>query len=277
MISNADPAVTFGALLPAEHGARERRKARRMEYSVSLLSVFCAVDLDLRAFGYDSGNYWWYRHRDIGALYERMEKQLPGAQVDGLFLAVTTLKDPGHRRDGLHTLEMFTFVPHAPFARWTGTAPGERGPEYEQFKEALGDKMIAAAENVIPGITRALRFRSVSTPVSNDYYCATPFGCAYGTAKTPWQLGPFSFAAETSVEGLYSCGASTISHGVAGTAMTGLLAAQKVLHARRVTDLLGPEDGSLRIYPSDRPEEWLDETSRRSEEARAEHEEAISV
>jgi phytoene dehydrogenase-like protein len=261
VVSNADPAVTFGQLLPPEHGGRERRKARRMEYSVSLLSVFCAVELDLRRLGYDSGNYWWYRHREVGALYERMEKQLPGAQIDGLFLAVTTLKDPGHRRDGLHTLEMFTFVPHAPFARWRGTAPGERGPDYERFKESLGDKMIAAAENVMPGIGRALRFRSVSTPLSNDFYCATPRGAAYGTAKTPWQLGPLSFAATTSVEGLYSCGASTLSHGVAGTAMTGLVAAKAVLHATRVSDLLGPEDGSLRVYPSDRPEEWLEQAS----------------
>jgi phytoene dehydrogenase-like protein len=258
VVSNADPAVTFGELLPASHGRSERRKAERMERSVSLLSVFCAVDMDLRALGYDSGNYWWYRRRDVGALYERQEKRLPGAEVDGLFLAITTLKDPGHRRDGRHTLEMFTFVPYAPFARWSGTAPNDRGPDYERFKEALGDKMIAAAEQVIPGLGRAVCFRSVSTPLSNDYYCRAPLGGAYGTAKTPWQLGPLSFSTETSVPGLYSCGASTLSHGVAGTAMTGLMAAQRVLHADRVEDLLGPADGSLRVYPAEEPETWLD-------------------
>ncbi|MFT3773299.1 MAG: NAD(P)/FAD-dependent oxidoreductase [Minicystis sp.] len=263
VISNADPAVTFGKLLPPELAHRERQKARRMEYSVSMISVFCAVDLDLRRFGYDSGNYWWYRRRDVGELYERLERQLPGAQVDGLFLAVTTLKDPGHRRDGLHTIEMFTFVPYAPFARWKGTAPNERGPEYEQLKESIGDKMITAAENVIPGIGRALRFRSVASPLTNDFYCETPNGCAYGTAKTPWQLGPFSFSAESSIEGLYSCGASTISHGVAGTAMTGLVAAAKVLHADRVEELLAPPDGSIRVYMSDRPEDWLEEPRKR--------------
>jgi phytoene dehydrogenase-like protein len=266
VISNADPAVTFGKLLPPEYGKRERDKSRRMERSVSMISVFCAVDMDLRRFGYDSGNYWWYRRRDVGELYERIEKSLPGAQVDGLFLAVTTLKDPGHRKDKVHTVEMFTFVPYAPFARWKGTAPSERGPEYEQLKESLGDKMVAAAENVIPGITRAIRFRSVASPLTNDYYCETPVGCAYGTAKTPWQVGPFTFSAESSVEGLYSCGSSTISHGVAGTAMTGLVAAAKVLHTDRVEDLLGPADGSIRVYPSDRPEDWLEPRPRKVRE-----------
>jgi phytoene dehydrogenase-like protein len=194
-----------------------------------------------------------------------MPAELPGAQVDGIFLAITTLKDPGHRRDRLHTLEMFTFVPYAPFARWRGTAPGERGPEYERFKEALGDKVCAAAESVIPGLARATRFRSVGTPLSNDHYCVTPDGAAYGTAKTPWQLGPFSFGTEGSVAGLHCCGASTLSHGVAGTAMTGLVAAAKVLHVASVEDLLGPADGSLRVYPAERPEEWLGEAPRQAE------------
>jgi len=54
VISNADPMVTFGKLLPPEHGRREREKARRMEPSVTMMSVFGAVDMDLRRFGYDS-------------------------------------------------------------------------------------------------------------------------------------------------------------------------------------------------------------------------------
>jgi phytoene dehydrogenase-like protein len=269
VLSDADPSVTFGELLGPDHGASERRRAQRMEYSASMVSVFCAVDLDLRRLGYDSGNYWYYRHRDVESIYRRAGESLPGAQVDGLFLAVTTLKDPGHRRDGLHTLEMFTFVPFAPFARWTGTCPGRRGPDYERLKEALGDKVVAAAEEVIPGLSRAMRFRSVATPLSNGYYCAAPRGAAYGTAKTPWQLGPFSFGAESSVPGLYCCGASTISHGVAGTAATGLLAAQRVLHAAHIEDLLGPADGSLRIYPAEEPETWLRGAPRSEQETLA--------
>jgi all-trans-retinol 13,14-reductase len=262
VVSNADPWVTFEKLLPPEVGRRERARARRAEPSVSTMSAFLAVDMDLSGLGYDSGNYWWYRRRDVGELYERVEKSLPGSQVDGLFLAITTLKDPSHKPSGLHTIEMFTFVPHAPFARFGGTAPGERAAEYEQLKGSIGDRMIDAAEHVIPGISRAIRFRSIGSPLSNDFYCGTRAGCAYGTAKTPWQLGPFSFAVESRVPGLYSCGSSTVSHGVAGTAMSGLLVAAKILGAERPQDLLAPPDGSIRIVPSDQPEEWLPPSTR---------------
>ena len=99
----------------------------------------------------------------------------------------------------------------------------------------------------------------MSSPLTNDHYCETPEGCSYGTAKTPWQLGPFSFAIESSVPGLYSCGASTISHGVAGAAMSGLIAAQKVVGAATSEELLAPADGTLRVYPAERPETWLDD------------------
>ena len=274
VISNADPAVTFGKLLPGDDGRRERRRLTRMEYSVSLMSVFCAVDLDLAAMGYDSGNYWWYRTADVGGIYERIEKSLPNGPIDGLFLTITTLKDPGRKRRNHHTLELFTFVPYAPFEGYQGTAQGARGAAYELLKEGLGDRMIAAAEEVIPGLSKAIRFRSVGSPVTNDHYCATPRGAAYGTAKTPWQVGPFSFSIKTSVDGLYSCGASTISHGVAGASMSGLMAAQAVLGVKRMEDLLGPADGSLRVYPADKPETWLTSAA---PDARAPEEEAAEI
>jgi phytoene dehydrogenase-like protein len=133
IVSDADPAVTFEQLLPRSTSARERRKAHRAEYSISLLSVFCAVEMDLSRLGYDSGNYWWYRDRDVGRLYEAMERSLPGATVDGLFLSVTSLKDPGHTPHGHHTIEMFTFALR-PVRALEGHGAGRR-PRVRGLKE----------------------------------------------------------------------------------------------------------------------------------------------
>src|SRR5262249_23287035 len=152
--------------------------------------------------------------------------------------------------------------PYAPFERWAGTKQGDRGADYETYKAMLGERILAAAENVIPGLRGHVVLRSVGTPLTHDFYCETPFGAGYGSAKTPWQMGRLSFETTTSVDGLYSCGASTICHGVAGAAMSGLLAAQKVLGAKAMMDLVGPADGSLRIYPADQPESWLPELTR---------------
>ena len=259
VVCNADPGQTYGKLLGEDHCREQVRKVERMEYSVSLCSLFAATDLDLRALGFDSGNYWWYGTTDIGGIYDRAARLLPGPELDMLFLSIPTLKDPGHRRDGTHSLEMFTFLPHRPFARFGGGRPGEHGAAYDAQKRDLGDRMVAAAERVIPGLRRHLTFCEVGSPLTNDFYCETFRGAAYGTAKTPLQLGPFSFDQQSPVEGLVLCGASTISHGVAGASMSGLVAAQRVLGAASPGALLGPLDGSLRTFLADRSEEWLAE------------------
>ena len=60
VISNADPEVTFGKLLGRENLSQKLiRKLEKTTYSVSALSLFFAVDMDLRAAGLDSGNYWF--------------------------------------------------------------------------------------------------------------------------------------------------------------------------------------------------------------------------
>ncbi|MDP1823045.1 MAG: NAD(P)/FAD-dependent oxidoreductase [Archangium sp.] len=251
VVCNADPAEVFGKLLRAKHCPAGLRKARRTEYSVSSLSLFCAVELDLKALGYDSGNYWWHRTTDLDGLYQHMGRELPGDELDMLFLAITSLKDPGHTPAGLHTLELFTFLPWAPFERWARTPQGHRAPEYLALKQQLAERALRTAEHVIPGLRQHVRFLEIGTPLTNDFYCETHHGAIYGTAKTPWQLGPFSFDSRGPVEGLHFCGASTLCHGVAGASMSGLAVAARMLGYDDAARCLGPRAQHLRISLSE--------------------------
>ena len=117
--------------------------------------------------------------------------------------------------------------------------------------------MVYAADNIIPGFSRHLKLLEIGTPLTNDFYCETHRGAAYGTAKTPFQLGPFSFSQKAPVEHLYMCGASTFSHGVGGASLSGLTAAQRVLGLASRSDLLSPPDGSLRVYQAESPDAWV--------------------
>jgi phytoene dehydrogenase-like protein len=249
VVSNADATLTYLSLLPRGAAPKEQRRAEKAEMSVSSLSLFAAVDMDLGAMGYDSGNYWWYRHADLNGIYRRMQESAPDADVDGLFLSVSTLKDPHLRRDGHHTLEMFTFVPHDSFARWKDEPCGQRSAEYQRLKRTMIDRMLAAAEHIIPDLRRRVVFLELGTPLTNDHYCATRRGAVYGTAKSRRQVGPFSFSTKSPIENLFLCGASTISHGVGGAASSGLSVAGAILGVDG-RELLGPEDGSIVIEPA---------------------------
>ncbi|MCQ3939430.1 MAG: hypothetical protein DPW18_20655, partial [Chloroflexi bacterium] len=66
----------------------------------------------------------------------------------------------------------------------------------------------------------------------------------------PSQVGPLGFSARTEFEGLFLCGQSTTSHGVAGVTASGIEAAKAVLNARARDILTGRGEG-LRLLSTD--------------------------
>ena len=258
VVSNADPGTTWGRLVPPEHvGWRLRRRIARMHYSLSTLSLFTAVDMDLRAAGLDSGNVWYSRTPDVDAAYAFAERtDLDGtAEVPGLFFNATTLKDPSMRDDGLHTVEAMALASMPAFARWRNAKPGERGDDYRRLKEALTERILDAVEQFVPGFRRHTVLRALGTPLTNVHFLHASGGAIYGTEKTLGNLGPFSFAVTTHIPGLFQCGASTIAPGINGVTNSGLDAAAAVLGCPR-DDLLTARGQTLRIYPAEDPSAW---------------------
>ncbi|HEY52424.1 MAG TPA: NAD(P)/FAD-dependent oxidoreductase [Caldilineae bacterium] len=261
VISNADPEVTFGKLIGREQlSAKLRKKLDKVEYSGSALSLFFAVDMDLREAGLDSGNFWFYDHADVDELYRQgltshaLEAETPGA----MFLTVTTLKDPSKMHSGHHTCEAFTFVGYDAFEQWANEKSGEHSGDYEAMKEELSWRMFQALERRVPGISKHIVFWSLGTPLTNEHFINATRGNLYGIAKSRTQVGPGAFPVQSEFEGLLLCGASTISHGVAGVTASGLAAARKILGCR-TRDLLQMNGPELRIYPSEDVSQWPEE------------------
>ena len=252
VISNADPEVTFGKLIGRENlPGKLRKKVDGVTYSGSCISLFFAVDMDLKAAGLDSGNNWYYENENVDEIYTRgltdhiMEADTP----PGMFLTVTTLKDPDKMKEGIHTCEAFTFVNYEPFAKWAHTKFGERPEDYEEMKKELEARIFRGLEKRIPGITAKVVFSNLATPLTNAHYINAFKGNLYGIAKTKKQVGPGAFPIKTEIEGMYLCGASTLSHGVAGATMAGIEAAKKILNCR-TKDLLVHDAGEITIIPA---------------------------
>jgi all-trans-retinol 13,14-reductase len=258
VISNADPEVTFGNLIGRENlSSKLCRKLDRVRYSTSALSLFFAVDMDLRAAGLDSGNYWFYDHEDLEELY-RLGLTDNVLKVDTpplMFLTVTTLKDPSKMHDGHHTCEAFTFVSYDAFKQFEHPLPGARMPGYQGLKEDMAWRMFKGLEKRIPGISEHVTFWDLGTPLTNKHYINTTQGSLYGIEKSVTQVGPGAFSTKTEFEGLLMCGASTMSHGVAGATSTGLSAAKAILGGS-TADLLTQNGPPLEIYPSEDTSQW---------------------
>ena len=258
VISNADAEVTYGKLVGREYLSKKLlKKLDNTTYSVSALSLFFAVDMDLRSAGLDSGNYWFYDHEDVDELYKLglTDNALRAETPPMMFMTVTTLKDPSKMHGGHHTCEAFTFVGYDAFEQWANEESGAHSVGYEAMKEDLAWRMFQALEKRIPGISEHIVFWSLGTPLTNEHYINATRGNLYGTAKNSKQIGPRSFPIKTEIEGLFMCGASTRSFGVSGATKTGLDAAKAILGSS-TTDLLTQNGPPLKIYPAEDISQW---------------------
>ena len=269
VVSNADPHATFRLVEKDQIPWTVRLRLGHSRYSTSALSLFFATDMDLRAAGLSSANVWNYTSDDLEATYQKgMTGWDPAKEtsVPGLFLTCTTLKDPSKRVNGQHTLEAFTFVHHDAFKQWAGTHFGHRPEGYAAMKEVLSQKLLGGIDQIVPGLKDRITFRDLGTPLTNVHYLAATEGNLYGTEKSRWQIGPWAWPLKTAIDGLWMCGASTVSHGVMGATVSGLFAAKAILGVS-VRELLTTKDKAPEItcVPSEHPELWPEALRGRAE------------
>lgn len=254
VISNADPGITFLDLVGKENiSTKLLKRLKKTKYSCTSLMLFLTVDMDVKKAGLDSGNIWMMPNRDMDDLYDDMQKIniLEGDEFAGLFISCTTLKDPASFDGRYHTIEAITYINHKAFEQFKNEKDNDRSLEYLEFKERLTEKIINSLEKVVPGISGNIVHKDLGTPLTNEYYVNTTTGSVYGTEKSFKQIGPFAYKSETEIENLYLCGASILSHGVAGASYSGVETASKILKCRQ-EDLLKPnKDQNVRIYEAE--------------------------
>ena len=236
--------------------------------------------MDLRRdAGLDSGNFWFYEHADLDRIYSDglTDAMLQNETPPGMFLTATTLKDPSKMHSGHHTCEAFAFVGYEAFEQWAHTKYGARPGDYEAMKEDLAWRMVRGLEKHVPGLSKHIVYYSLGTPLTNEHYLNATRGNLYGIEKSPTQVGPWAFQPRTEFDGLFLCGASTASHGVAGVTASGIDAARAVLNCR-ADDILVQKGTGLTFLPSEDVSQWpmdLRMKMERGEVAREEEEREI--
>ncbi len=253
IISNADPNITYQKLIGEENLSRKlKRKLSKTTYSCTSLMLFLTVAMDLRAAGMDSGNIWLMPNEDMDVVYERM--MIPDVTTDaafeGMFISCTTLKDPSSFDGKHHSIEAITYLDYKIFEKFKNeTDPRSR--EYLQFKDLLTEKMIKTLEKVLPDVRNHIVQKELGTPITNEYYINSTRGSVYGTEKKLTQIGPFAYRAKSEIKNLYLCGASIVSHGVAGAGYSGLQTAGEILGKKQAELLKNGKDETINIFEAE--------------------------
>ncbi|KAA1245470.1 NAD(P)/FAD-dependent oxidoreductase [Aquimarina sp. RZ0] len=261
IISNADPGKTFLELIGKKNiSAKLFKRLSKTKYSCTSLMLFITVDMDVRKAGLDSGNIWMMQHEDLDTVFEETQKIdiLEGDVFPGMFISCTTLKDPISFDGRYHTIEAITYINHESFSQFKNEKYRRKSDAYLKFKEQLTEKMIRTLEKVIPDVRSKIVQKELGTPITNEYYINSTKGCVYGTEKNMWQIGPFAYKSKSEIKNLYLCGASVLSHGVAGAGYSGVETAAKILNCRQ-DDLIQPDPSqNIRIYEAEDDTEYPD-------------------
>lgn len=258
IVSNADPTTTFQKLIGIENtSAKLQKKLNKTTYSLTSLILFLTVDMDVRKAGMDSGNIWRFTTHDIDLALSEMTKPdlLELKEFPGIFISCTTCKDPSSFDGKYHSFEIVTFVNYESFKKYQHL-DDKRSEAYKNFKKQLSDIFMVSLEKEFPGISNHIVDMDLGTPLTNEYYINSTNGNVYGTEKSFRQIGPFSYKTNTEFKNLYLCGASIVSHGVAGAAQSGVRAAAKILNCH-ANDLIKPmKNQHLSILEAEDDRNW---------------------
>ena len=229
VVSNVDVTDTLGLLDGVRASRRTRKKAPRLQPSLSAFCVFMATDLNLTEHGLTDANIWHYVNPDIDEVYAQVYRgELPDPPA--FFLTAPTLKDPdaGRAPAGVHTLELITMATADPFKPWFDSRAMRRGDAYLAAKEKIVDRLIAEVERYVPNLSQHLLHMESSSPATVWHYVRGREGSIYGPEHSPSQYGLGRFLPNIGIPGLYLAGASVFGGGVSPCFKSGLVAADYV-------------------------------------------------
>jgi all-trans-retinol 13,14-reductase len=233
VISDVDPTVTVCSLLdPSLVPRREFRKASRLRPSGSIVTVFVGTDLDLAELGFTTGNICQFAEWNITPYYDGWLGRSSPSTDRALFINSPSVRDAqgGFAPEGEHTLQLLTGWSYESVERWAALRPQHRGEEYEQLKEGMGNALLSAADQHVPGLASHVTHIECITPLECVDRVRAVRGGIYGPEHGPSQMGPGRYQSLTcGVDGLFLAGAGTFGGGLFYCAASGFCAADKTL------------------------------------------------
>jgi all-trans-retinol 13,14-reductase len=241
VVSSAGIDNTFNGLLPPATVTQSgyRGDLERVRPSIGHLCVYVGLQATAAELGLPRTNFWIYPGNDYDAALAGFEEN-PAAPFPVVYISFPSAKDPDYlnRHPGTATIEIVAPAPYEWFAKWQGTTWGKRGDDYEQFKARLGERLLRHLYDKLPQLEGRVDYYEVSTPLSTEWFSGYRRGELYGLDHTPERLQQDWLGPRTRIPGLWLTGQDTLTCGVTGAMMAGLLTATAMAGARRMTPLM---------------------------------------
>ncbi len=241
VISSAGAENTFNGLLPADvaTAAGYADKLGRVRPSIGHLGVYIGLQKTAEELGLPKANFWIYPGNDYDGALDAFLAD-PEAPFPVVYISFPSAKDPDYlnRYPGTATIEIVAPAPYAWFEPWKDHTWGKRGDDYEALKAKLGERLMRHLYDKLPQLEGQVDYYEVSTPLSTAWFANYRFGELYGLEHSAERLQEDWLGPRTRIPGLWLTGQDTLTCGVTGAMMSGMLTTLARLGMRRVSPLL---------------------------------------
>ena len=245
VISSAGIDNTFRHLLDAGvvQASGYQQALPSVKPSFAHLGVYIGLQGTAEELGLPKTNLWVYPSNDYDGAVEAFMNDSggqDGVEFPVVYISFPSAKDPQYleRHPGTATIEIVAPAPYEWFAPWKGTTWGKRGADYEAFVEQLGDRLMEHLYDKLPQLRGKVDYFEVSTPLSTEWFAAYRHGELYGLDHTPERLQQDWLGPRTRIPGLWLTGQDTLTCGVTGAMMSGLLTVTAMVGPRKITPLM---------------------------------------
>ncbi|NXL86153.1 RETST reductase, partial [Alectura lathami] len=248
IISDAGIFNTFERLLPEEARALPEIRARLgvAKHGEGGFNVFVGLNGSSQELGLEATNYYFYPGNDLDEImehYRDSSREKASSKIPLLFVTSPSTKDPmwEERHPGKSTLNVITFAKYEWFEEWKDEPVNKRGDDYEDVKKAFVDAIMQTVFKLYPKIEDRVEYISGASPLTNQYYIASPRGEMYGLehdiARTQAEVIATA-RPQTAVPNLYLTGQDVAVCGFAGALQGALLCAGAILKRNLYLDAL---------------------------------------
>jgi len=250
VISDAGMMNTYSKLLPREVSEKYQLGSDlgQVQNSMAALSLFVGLkgsheELKVKV----AGNIWSFTDYDIN---DNVTRYLNGTPEDAeekgiplLFISFPSTKDPSwvERYPGKTTCVVVAPTPFEWFKDWEEKTVLHRGKDYDSLKMVLGKRIWSQVLEIYPQLEDKVEYFEVGTPLSNQFYIASPKGEIYGCDHNKERFSPITTAMlrpNTPVPGLYLTGQDVCTCGLSGAMNGGLMTSTIILKRNLTGDLM---------------------------------------
>ena len=241
VISSAGIGNTFDGLLSSKivKNAGYEKDLSSVRPSFAHLGVYIGLQHTAEELGLPKTNFWIYPGNDYDAAVDEFVKDR-NAPFPVVYISFPSAKDPDYlrRHPGTATIEIVAPAPYAWFEQWQGSTWGKRGDDYEAFKKELGDRLMRHLYDKLPQLEGKVDYFEVSTPLSTNWFSGYQHGELYGLDHTAERLQQDWLGPRTRIPGLWLTGQDTLTCGVTGAMMAGMLTTMAIVGMRKIGPLM---------------------------------------